>query len=132
MKDRPRRDRPEDLSPEESDALLEHAFERYFETSGLFGTPDDCLALVDQLKGIGVDEIACLIDFGSTPIPSCRTLTHLGQARVDGPARAPRDEDSVGADQRHGVTHMQCTPSHGDDADLPTRRIARARSLRHL
>ena len=26
---------------EELDALLEHAFERYFETSGLFGTPDD-------------------------------------------------------------------------------------------
>ena len=30
----------------------------------LFGTPQRCLALVDKFKGAGVDEIACLIDFG--------------------------------------------------------------------
>ena len=29
---------------EELDALLEYAFERYYETSGLFGTPETCLA----------------------------------------------------------------------------------------
>ncbi|HYM33231.1 MAG TPA: MupA/Atu3671 family FMN-dependent luciferase-like monooxygenase, partial [Candidatus Cybelea sp.] len=37
-----------ELSPDEVDALMEHAFERYFQTSGLFGTPDVCLAMVDR------------------------------------------------------------------------------------
>ena len=30
----------QNLSAEDMDALLEHSFERYFETSGLFGTPE--------------------------------------------------------------------------------------------
>ncbi len=49
---------------QEMDALLEHAFARYYGTSGLFGTPERCLAMVDRLSEAGVDEIACLIDFG--------------------------------------------------------------------
>ncbi|MEZ4708748.1 MAG: hypothetical protein R3A44_16180 [Caldilineaceae bacterium] len=43
---------------------LDYAFERYFQTSTLMGTPQRCLALVEQLQGIGVNEIACLVDFG--------------------------------------------------------------------
>ncbi|MET0179810.1 MAG: MupA/Atu3671 family FMN-dependent luciferase-like monooxygenase, partial [Novosphingobium sp.] len=34
------------LSEEDTEALLEHAFERYFETSGLFGTPESCREFV--------------------------------------------------------------------------------------
>ena len=30
----------EALSPEDLDQLLDHAFERYYHTSGLFGTPE--------------------------------------------------------------------------------------------
>ena len=30
----------------------------------MFGTPQTCLATVDRLGDLGVDEIACLIDFG--------------------------------------------------------------------
>ena len=52
------------LSEEEMQGLLEYSFERYFETSALFGDQARCLAMVDVLKGIGVDEVACLIDFG--------------------------------------------------------------------
>ena len=52
------------LDPEELDAIIEFAFLRYFDDSGLFGTVDDALARVEQVKAIGVDEIACLIDFG--------------------------------------------------------------------
>ncbi|HWY78460.1 MAG TPA: MupA/Atu3671 family FMN-dependent luciferase-like monooxygenase, partial [Verrucomicrobiae bacterium] len=52
------------LSPADMQAVLEFAFERYFETSGLFGTPESCLRMVNDLKHIGVDEVACLIDFG--------------------------------------------------------------------
>jgi natural product biosynthesis luciferase-like monooxygenase protein len=53
-----------DLTEEDLEFLLSHAFNRYFEMSGLFGTPGACLRMIDRLKSIGVDEVACLIDFG--------------------------------------------------------------------
>jgi natural product biosynthesis luciferase-like monooxygenase protein len=52
------------LSEREKEHLLAYAFERYFQTSALMGTPDTCLEMVKQLKAVGVNEIACLIDFG--------------------------------------------------------------------
>jgi natural product biosynthesis luciferase-like monooxygenase protein len=35
------------LTPEEMDAVLEHAFQRYYETSGLFGNEENALAMVE-------------------------------------------------------------------------------------
>jgi len=101
------------LSPQEMDALLEHAFARYYGTSALFGTPQRCLALVDKLKGAGVDEIACLIDFGvetDTVLGHLNDLKGLMEAsRQSRPAvqRAPIAEQIA----RNAVTHLQCTPS---------------------
>jgi hypothetical protein len=43
--------------------LIQHAFDRYFESGGLFGTVQDGLATLGGLDAIGVDEVACLIDF---------------------------------------------------------------------
>jgi natural product biosynthesis luciferase-like monooxygenase protein len=62
------------LSAQDMDALLEHSFARYYDTSALFGTPQRCLALVEKLQGIGVDEIGCLVDFGVAPQ---EVLAHL-------------------------------------------------------
>ncbi|MGV9679823.1 MupA/Atu3671 family FMN-dependent luciferase-like monooxygenase [Nocardia sp. NPDC003482] len=44
--------------------VLDFAFERYYRSSGLFGTPDSARTMVEQLREAGADEIACLIDFG--------------------------------------------------------------------
>ncbi len=104
----------EQLTEQERESVLEYAFERYYETSGLFGTVDSCTARVDRLAAIGVDEIACLIDFG---VPTDVTLAHLEQldqlrqrATLDRPAAA--DQHGLAAlVARHGVTHLQCTPS---------------------
>jgi natural product biosynthesis luciferase-like monooxygenase protein len=52
------------LDSKEKEHLLAYAFERYFQTSALIGTPETCQLMVKQLQAIGVDEIACLIDFG--------------------------------------------------------------------
>ncbi len=52
------------LTPERAGEVLSLAFERYYQTSGLFGTPETCLETIQKLKQVGVDEIACLIDFG--------------------------------------------------------------------
>lgn len=43
---------------------LEFSFERYYTASSLMGTVDRCLDMVDRVQAAGVDEIACLIDFG--------------------------------------------------------------------
>ncbi len=62
------RDNPElsvaGLSAEAVDTALEYSFERYFRTSGLFGSPEACLPLLARLSAIGVDEVGCLVDFG--------------------------------------------------------------------
>jgi natural product biosynthesis luciferase-like monooxygenase protein len=52
------------MAPERANEVLGLAFERYYQTSGLFGTPETCLETIQKLKQAGVDEIACLIDFG--------------------------------------------------------------------
>src|SRR6266566_5063235 len=54
----------EDFTEAELEDLVSYAFDRYFETSGLFGTPSTCRSMIDRLRAIGVDELACLIDFG--------------------------------------------------------------------
>lgn len=54
----------QDFTEAELADLVSYAFDRYFESSGLFGTPGTCLRMIDRLKAIEVDEVACLIDFG--------------------------------------------------------------------
>ncbi len=71
-----------DLSPEEEAALLDHAFERYFETSSLMGTEESCQAMIQKLKEAGVDEVACLIDFGVDFESLMVSLTHLNRLRM--------------------------------------------------
>ena len=50
-------------SPELQD-MLELAFTRYFDDHSLLGTPDKCTATIARLAAAGVNEFACLVDFG--------------------------------------------------------------------
>jgi natural product biosynthesis luciferase-like monooxygenase protein len=101
------------LSADEMDALLEYSFERYYETSGLFGTVETCAKIVDRLKGIGVDDIAALIDFGVDTERVLRHLKHLNRLRAltSRPRAAFADYSVAALIARHRVTHLQCTPS---------------------
>lgn len=102
------------LSAEENAAILEFAFHRYFEDSGLFGTVEDALARVEQLKRIGVTEVACLIDYGIAPEKVMEGLYPLAEVvRLANAGGGVEDDDYSIAAQilRHGVTHLQCTPS---------------------
>lgn len=102
------------LSEEELDAILDFAFERYFEDSGLFGTVQDGVARVEQLKRIGVDEIACLIDYGIAPDVVLDGLKPLAEVLrlSNAPQELAADDFSLAAQiLRHDVSHMQCTPS---------------------
>lgn len=70
------------LSARDKQFIIDRAFERYFTTAGLFGTVDDGIEVVRRLTAIGVDEIACLIDFGVAPEEVLRSLRHLGELRL--------------------------------------------------
>ncbi|MDM7950740.1 MupA/Atu3671 family FMN-dependent luciferase-like monooxygenase [Hydrogenophaga sp.] len=102
------------LSEEEMEGILDFAFLRYFEDSGLFGTVDDCLQRVEELKAIGVGEVACLIDYGIPAEKVMESLYPLAEVlrRSNEPTAVSDDDFSIAAQiKRHGVTHLQCTPS---------------------
>ena len=102
------------LSAEENAAILDFAFQRYFEDSGLFGTVEDALARVEQLKRIGVGEVACLIDYGIAPEQVMEGLYPLAEVvrRANAGGGVEADDYSIAAQLiRHQVTHLQCTPS---------------------
>ncbi len=103
---------------EDMSALLEHAFDRYFDTAGLFGTPERALDMVDQLSSIGANEVACLIDFGIetekvlASLPHLWRLQELCRTRAASAAQDVAQHDTIAElIDRHGVTHLQCTPS---------------------
>lgn len=108
------------LSDEDTESILDFAFERYFETSGLFGTVETCGAMVDRCKAAGVDEIACLLDFGvdtdlvmsSLPaLKSVRDEANRGPAARSNGNRDEPDYSFAAQVRAHEVTHLQCTPS---------------------
>jgi natural product biosynthesis luciferase-like monooxygenase protein/amino acid adenylation domain-containing protein/non-ribosomal peptide synthase protein (TIGR01720 family) len=101
------------LDAETLDAILEQAFERYYYTSGLFGTPTSCQTIIDKLKGIGVTEIACLIDFGIADAIVLENLNYLNDLRLSvKPVLTPENSNNiVDIIKKHKVTHLQCTPS---------------------
>ncbi len=131
------------LPEQDLDALLEFAFERYYRTSGLFGTPDACMATVERLRTLGVDECACLIDFG---IPSDLVLAHLPHllrvkqqsdalqlAATARAAAAPRPPATIPQQLlRHAVTHFQCTPSMAAMLLVDPDSERALRSVRHM
>ena len=69
------------LPQRDRDFLIARAFDRYFTTSGLFGTVADGAEMLQGLKAIGVDEVACLIDFGVPRHDVLGSLRYLAELR---------------------------------------------------
>ena len=69
------------LSERERADLLAYSFERYFQTAALFGTPATCSETVRFVQEAGVDEIACLIDFGVEDRAVLESLPLLNELR---------------------------------------------------
>ena len=107
------------LGAEEMNALVEYSFNRYFDLCGLLGTPATCRTILQKLAALGVDEVACLIDFGVAPEAALKSLELLDGVRAEfqaatpaSAAAAPTSRSLVEQLQRHAVTHLQCTPSY--------------------
>ncbi|HEY0780990.1 MAG TPA: MupA/Atu3671 family FMN-dependent luciferase-like monooxygenase, partial [Thermoanaerobaculia bacterium] len=85
----------ERLAPEDLEYMLELAYQRYVASSALIGSPESCLETVERLRDLGVDEIACLVDFGVendavlAALPELDRLRRLTAARREGVAPAP-------------------------------------------
>ncbi|XOV81738.1 MAG: MupA/Atu3671 family FMN-dependent luciferase-like monooxygenase [bacterium] len=114
--------KPEDvdlksLSEEEVDTILNFAFERYFVASGLFGDEATCLSMLAECTHTGVDEIACLMDFGVDTqliLESLPRLKSLREKMVEAVEKAGATQAPASVADlitTHNITHLQCTPS---------------------
>ncbi|MFN2416716.1 MAG: amino acid adenylation domain-containing protein [Pyrinomonadaceae bacterium] len=94
------------------EAVLAHAFDRYFGTAALLGTPESCLPMIERLKSVGVDEVGCLIDFGVEQKEVLASLPQLTELKERSNRRRRSRGYSLAAQLReHSVTHLQLTPS---------------------
>ncbi|MEU8264313.1 MupA/Atu3671 family FMN-dependent luciferase-like monooxygenase [Micromonospora sp. NPDC048999] len=84
------------VDDDDTETLLDFAFERYFHTSALLGTPDLADAMVTRLRDMGVDEIACQLDFGVTNA-QMRDALHQVVALRDRHTAPPAPEAPTGS-----------------------------------
>ena len=68
----------------DSDDFVDMVFARYIKTSSLIGDPEHAKTVLSNFKSMGVDEIACLVDFGlkkEDVLNSLRLLSTLIQSQ---------------------------------------------------
>jgi len=70
-----------ELSQEDKDVVISNAYDRLVSTHGLVGTVKSCYEKVKLLKTIGVNEIACLIDFGIDYDSAMQSLVYLSRLK---------------------------------------------------
>lgn len=70
------------LSEQDLDALTKLVFNKMFDEGRvLFGTPESCLGLARELYQIGVNEVACMVDFNPDIDQVLHSLPYLNQFR---------------------------------------------------
>ena len=63
------------------DELLELKLNNYLENSSLIGSSSKCQRLIEDLIEVGVDEIACLLDFGIEANEIIKNLTYINDLK---------------------------------------------------
>ncbi|MEM6685338.1 MAG: MupA/Atu3671 family FMN-dependent luciferase-like monooxygenase [Bacteroidota bacterium] len=103
------------------DFIVDMAFHRFYETSCLFGTPESCYDRVKKLHDSGVDEIACLLDFGIDTKVVVENLKHLKTLKTVFKRNHLQYEylqtqtakaSGIELIKKYHVTHLQSTPSY--------------------
>ena len=99
------------LDEREMESFVGFLYERFHTTRALIGTPETCRALVERMHVAGVNEIACLMDFGPTTDQVLAHLPYLEQVRRGAPVPAvePAAIDLDG-------TRARCARTVGADA----------------
>jgi natural product biosynthesis luciferase-like monooxygenase protein len=71
----------EDIPPDLVEEILDMTFDRYYANASCMGALDTAHAAVKRFEAAGVDEIACLIDFGVAPGLVLEGLEYLRQIK---------------------------------------------------
>ncbi|AEI63746.1 bifunctional LLM class flavin-dependent oxidoreductase/SDR family oxidoreductase [Corallococcus macrosporus] len=79
------------LSEREKDDFVHFLYERFATSRAFIGTPDSCMDLAVQLRDLGVDELASLLDFGPPVEAILQNLPHLDTLRARVAELGPRD-----------------------------------------
>jgi natural product biosynthesis luciferase-like monooxygenase protein len=61
--------------------MSRYSYERYRRQASLIGSPAECVEMIRKCREAGVDEIACLLDFGAPPGAILEALPHLETLR---------------------------------------------------
>ncbi|HTJ70948.1 MAG TPA: MupA/Atu3671 family FMN-dependent luciferase-like monooxygenase [Actinospica sp.] len=80
------------MTDAQQDMMAEFAFERYLTFGSLLGTPERCRAALGELRDLGCDEVACLVDFG---LGLDDVLTSLHRLRDAHAGLEPADGESL-------------------------------------
>ncbi|MCP1132753.1 LLM class flavin-dependent oxidoreductase [Paenibacillus polysaccharolyticus] len=99
----------EEIDIESEDDIFELAFERYWNTSAMFGTIETCQVMVNELYEVGINEIASLIDFGIDSVRVKESLERLNQLKIIITQR--KEIFRQHEQQIRPVTMFQTTPS---------------------
>jgi natural product biosynthesis luciferase-like monooxygenase protein/amino acid adenylation domain-containing protein len=93
------------VSDEDIEHVLAMAYDRYVQSSALIGTQESCVPIIDRLISLGVDEIACFVDFGVDSPSALQSLErvkalkeHFAQrvsAQADGADDQPPVEEPI-------------------------------------
>ena len=90
--------------PVSLDYFAAFAFERYYQFGSLIGTPETCMAMVDRLKEMGVDEVACFIDFGVDNDSVIESLEYLNKLKELSESSFTINEESLRQFLKHRLS----------------------------
>ena len=117
--------RPEEVTEHQKDRLAEYSYERYYQTASLLGSPEQCLQRLRSIEAAGVNEVACLLDFGVEPAVVLGNLHHLvglkrsyQEARGRAATTSPAPEAKAGT---NGAGARPSSPAQGRPQAEPAR-----------
>ncbi|MEM6797134.1 MAG: MupA/Atu3671 family FMN-dependent luciferase-like monooxygenase, partial [Acidobacteriota bacterium] len=94
------------LGEEDLDYLTSRVFDRYVESSALIGTPEGCAEIAEFLGCLGVDEIACFVDFGVEASEVTASWPALARFQEILAERASRSGDDLEIPLTHGQKQL--------------------------
>ncbi len=71
----------ESVTSADREAIAAAAFEHYFDNLTLMGTPAKCSRVIEPMIAAGVNEVACLVDFGVEHEAVLESLHHLNELK---------------------------------------------------
>jgi len=69
------------LSEEDLDEFVNFLYDRFATTKGLIGNKESCFEMLKQVEDAGVNEIACLLDFGPPSYKIIENLNYLNELK---------------------------------------------------